>query len=210
MEKTLFLYFNVATCWKLSTMVISSQIDSTAKIGHPECIKHDLEHVYWKQGFLYFNVASCWKLSTMFISSQIDSTGKIGHPECIKHDLELVYGKRLFMYVATCWKLSTLFISSRINRTFFFTSRVQRIWFRAFHGKVVISVFQCCNLLKTVHNVNFISNRQHSQNWASRVHQTWFRACLWKKVIYAFYSVFITSRINRTFFFYIQSASNMI
>ena len=94
----------------------------------------------WKKRFfLYFKVATCWKLSTIFISSQIYSTAKIGHPECIKHDLELVYGKKVF------------------------------------------SVFQCCNLLKTVHNVHFISNRQHSKNWTSRVHQTWFRACLWKK-----------------------------
>jgi hypothetical protein len=75
----------------------------------------------------------------MFISSQIDSTAKIGQPECIKHDLELVY------------------------------------------GNFVISVFQCCKLLKTVHNVNCIWDRQHSKNWISRVHQTWFRACLWKK-----------------------------
>jgi hypothetical protein len=30
------------------TMFSSSQIDSTAKIGHPECIKHDLEFVYGK------------------------------------------------------------------------------------------------------------------------------------------------------------------
>ena len=62
--------------------------------------------------------------------SQIDSTAKIGHTECIKHDLELVYGKKTF------------------------------------------SVFQCCNLRKTVHNVHFILNRQHSKNWTSRVHQT--------------------------------------
>jgi hypothetical protein len=30
-------------------MFIASQIDSTAKIGHPECIKHDLELVYGKK-----------------------------------------------------------------------------------------------------------------------------------------------------------------
>jgi hypothetical protein len=139
-KKTFFLYFNVATCWKLSTMFISSQIYSIAKIGHPEGIKYDLELVYGKKTFfLYFNVATCWKLSTMFISSQIDSTAKIVHTECIKHDLELVYGKNPF------------------------------------------SVFQCCNLLKTVHGVNFISNIQHSKNCTYRVHQTWFRACLWKK-----------------------------
>ena len=84
-------------------MLISSQIYSTAKIGHPECIKHDLELVYEKKTFfLYFDIATCGKLPKVFISSQIDSTAKIGHPECIKHDLELVYGKKLFMYVATC------------------------------------------------------------------------------------------------------------
>jgi hypothetical protein len=32
-------------------MVISSQIYSTAQIGHPECIKHDLELVYGKKSF---------------------------------------------------------------------------------------------------------------------------------------------------------------
>jgi hypothetical protein len=32
-------------------MLISSQINSTAKIGHPECIKHDLELVYGKKVF---------------------------------------------------------------------------------------------------------------------------------------------------------------
>ena len=121
-------------------MFISSQIDSTAKIGHPECIKHDLELVYGKKLFMY--VETCWKLSTMFISSQIDSTAKIGHPECIKHDLELVFGKKVFF------------------------------------------LFQCCNFLKTVQNVNFISNKQHSKNWTSRVHQTWFRACLWKSAYF--------------------------
>jgi hypothetical protein len=32
-------------------MIISSQIDSTAKIGNPECINHDLELVYGKKFF---------------------------------------------------------------------------------------------------------------------------------------------------------------
>ena len=116
-----------------------------------------------KKFFLYFN-ATCWKLSTNFISSQIDSTAKIGHPECIEHDLELVYGKTFF------------------------------------------SVFQCCNLLKTVHSVHFISNRQHSKNWTYRVHQTWFRACLWKIIILYFNvarcgilsTLFIRSNIDST------------
>jgi hypothetical protein len=30
-------------------MIISSQIDSTAKNGHPECIKHDLRACLWKK-----------------------------------------------------------------------------------------------------------------------------------------------------------------
>ena len=115
---------------------------------------------------LVMYVATCWKLSTMFISSQIDSTAKIGHPECIKHDLELVCGKKV--------------------------------------------IYVCCNLLNTVHNVNFISNRQHSKNWTSRVHQTWFRACFWKKKKLVMYvatcwklsTLFISSRINRTFFWH--------
>jgi hypothetical protein len=138
MEKKLFLY--VATCWKLSTFLILSRIYSTASIGHPECIKHDLELVHGKCLFLHFNVTTCWKLCTMLISSQIDSKAKIGHPECIKHDLKLVY------------------------------------------GKVLISV--CCNLLKIVHLVHFVSNKQHSNNWTSRVHQIWFRACLWKRAYF--------------------------
>jgi hypothetical protein len=32
-------------------MLIASEIDSTAKIGYPECIKHDLELVYGKTFF---------------------------------------------------------------------------------------------------------------------------------------------------------------
>ena len=118
-----------------------------------------------KKFFLYFSVATCWKLSTMFISSQIDSTAKIGHPECIKHDLELVY-----------------------------------------ENKNVFSVFQCCNFLKTVQNVNFISNKQHSKNWTPRVHQTWFRACFWKKkklyfnvaTFWKLSKILISSQINST------------
>ena len=113
----------------------------------------------------------------MVISSQIDSTAKIGHPECIKHDLELVYGKKVF------------------------------------------SVFQCCNLLKTVHNGNFISNRQHSKNWTSRVHQTWFRACLWKKSFSVFQCCNLLKTVHNVHFILnrqhskkldIQSTSNMI
>ena len=137
-----------------------------------------------KKGFLYFNVATCWKLSTMFLSSQIDSTAKIGHTECIKHDLELVYGKKVFSVFQCCNLLKTVhnvhFISN-IQHSKNWTSRVHQTWFRACLWKKVFSVFQCCNLLKTVHNVHFISNIQHSKNWTSGVHQTWFRACLCKK-----------------------------
>ena len=130
MEKNLFLYFNVATCWKLSTMFLS-----ISNRQHSKNWTYRVHQTWFrafvygkKKCFLYFNVATCWKLSTMLISSQIDSTAKIGHRECIKHDLEL-----LFM------------------------------------EKNVFSVFQWCNLLKTVHNVHFILNRQHSKNWTSGV-----------------------------------------
>ena len=139
-----------------------------------------------KTFFLYFNVATCWKLSTMLISSQIYSTAKIGHPECIKHDLELVYGKNVFFSVFQCCNLlktvqNVHFISNR-QHSKNWTYRVHQTWFRAcLCKKSFFSVFQCCNLLKTVHNVNLISNRQHRKNLTSTVHQTWFRAWLWKK-----------------------------
>jgi serine acetyltransferase len=72
-------------------MLISSQINSRAKIGHPECIKHDLELVFGKKVFFVFQCCNLLKtVHKRFTSSQIDSTAKIGHPECIKHDLELV------------------------------------------------------------------------------------------------------------------------
>ena len=137
-----------------------------------------------KKVFLYFNIATCRKLSKMLISSQINSTAKIGHPECIKHDLELVYRKKVFSVFQCCNLPKTVqnvhFISNR-QHSKKWTYRVHQTWFRACLRKKFFSVFQCCNLLKTVHSGNFISNRQHSKNWTSRVHQTWFRACLWKK-----------------------------
>ena len=144
-----------------------------------------------KTFFLYFNIATCWKLSTMFISSQIESTAKIGHPECIKHDLELVYGKHFFSVFQCCNLLKTVhnvhLISNR-QHSKNWTSGVHQTWFRAWlWKKKPFSVFQCCNLLKTVHNVYFILNRQHSKNWTYRVHQTWFRACLWKKKTFFLY-----------------------
>jgi hypothetical protein len=108
-------------------MLISSQIDSTAKIGHPECTKHDLELVYGKVVISVFQCCNLLNTVQMFISSQIDSTAKIGHPECIKHDLEVVYGE-----------------------------------------KKVISVF--CNLLKIVHIVHIITNKENI--FLHRVHQT--------------------------------------
>jgi hypothetical protein len=165
-------------------MLISSQINSTATIGHPECIKHDFVLVYGKKFFLYFNVATCWKLSTRSISSQIDSTAKIGPTECIKLWFRAFSWKKcffLYFNVATCRKLSKMLISSQINSTATIGHpECIKHDFVLVYGKKVFSVFQCCNLLKTVHNVHFISNRQHSKNWTSRVHQTWFWACLWK------------------------------
>jgi hypothetical protein len=110
-------------------MFISFQIDSTAKIEHPECIKHDLELVYGKNVFS----VCCNLLKTVhnvhFISN-IYSTANIGHPECIKHDLELVYGKK-----------------------FFCISMLQ-------HAE---NCPQCSFHLKYI---------QHSKYWTSRVHQT--------------------------------------
>ena len=95
MQNKFFLYFNVATCWKLFTMFISSQIDSRAKNWTYRVNQTWFRACLCKTSFFqYFNVATCWKLSTMLISSQIDSTAKIGHTECIKHDLELVYSKK--------------------------------------------------------------------------------------------------------------------
>jgi hypothetical protein len=165
----------VATCWKLSTLFISSRIKRT--FFYIECIKHDLALVYGKVVISVFQCCNLLNTVHMFISSQIDSTAKIGHPECIKHDLELVY------------------------------------------GKVVISVFQCCILLKTVHNVHLISNRQHSKNWTSRVHQTWFRACLWKSGYFCISMLHLAENCPQCSFnleqtaqqkLDIQSASNMI
>jgi hypothetical protein len=40
-------------------MLISSQKDSTAKIGHPECIKRDLELVYGKVLISAFPCSTC-------------------------------------------------------------------------------------------------------------------------------------------------------
>jgi hypothetical protein len=99
-------------------MFISSQIDSTAKSGHPECIKHDLDLVYGKKVFSVFQSCNLLKtVHTMFISSQIDSTAKSGHPECIKHDLDLVYGKKVFSVFQCCNLPKTVhnvhFISNR-------------------------------------------------------------------------------------------------
>ena len=140
-----------------------------------------------KMFFLYFNVATCWKLFTMFISSQIDSTAKIGHTECIKHDLELGYGKNVFSVFQCCNLLKTVhnvnFISNRQHGKNW-TSTVHQTWFRAWLWKKSFFCISMLQLAKTVHNVHFISNRQHGKNWTSRVHQTWFSACLWKKSVF--------------------------
>ena len=85
MEKKCFLYSDVATCWKLSKVFISSQIDSTAKIGHPECIKHDLELVYGKVLISVFQCCNLLKtVYSVFITSRINITKASFYPECIK------------------------------------------------------------------------------------------------------------------------------
>ena len=52
------------------------------------------------------------------------------------------------------------------------------------YGKKSFSVFQCCNLLKTVHNVHLILNRQHIKKLDIQSASTWFRACLWEKTFF--------------------------
>jgi hypothetical protein len=56
-------------------MFISSQIDSTAKIGHPECSKHDLELVYGKVLISAFQCCNLLKtVYSVFITSRINIT----------------------------------------------------------------------------------------------------------------------------------------
>ena len=68
-KKKLISSFHVATCWKLSTMFISSQIDSTAKRWHPECINHDLDVDHEKK-----KVNKAWNLVKTLQNDHILST----------------------------------------------------------------------------------------------------------------------------------------
>jgi RNase P subunit RPR2 len=52
--------------------------------------------------------------------------------------------------------------------------------------KVLISVFQCCNFLKTVHSHYVILNKQYSKKNTSRVHQTWLELVFGNVVISVF------------------------
>ena len=98
MKNCLFLYFMIATCWKVSTVFLSSSLNSTAKMELTECIKHDLDLVCEKLFFSVFHDCNLLKSVNNVPFIELKQYSKMVLTEWLKHDLDLVFEK-LFISV---------------------------------------------------------------------------------------------------------------